>query len=227
MNRSIPIVIVRALSLVVATGITAQIVFVHSGTGELSTRATYVRAAPADAYVHSTGVRPTPGPALGTRSAAGLGLHDSPALTRDQTKRAPEATLFALGAAPRVQPRRRPSSGWIWRVGMSRLRSLWRRTVAASLGALFMVSLSGSADEHAFLPSMLPFANPSGLAATFSTTGKVDLTGAFFQSLGTNGRACVTCHQPSTGWTITPEQVQARFDETAGTDAIFRTNDGS
>jgi hypothetical protein len=56
---------------------------------------------------------------------------------------------------------------------------------------------------------------------------QVDLTGPFFQSLGTNGRACVSCHQPSVGWTITPENVQARFDATGGTDPIFRTNDGS
>ena len=74
---------------------------------------------------------------------------------------------------------------------------------------------------------MLPFANPSGAAATFSTVGKVDLTGPFFQNLGTNGRACVSCHQPSTGWTITPRNVQARFDATGGTDPVFRTNDGS
>ncbi len=97
---------------------------------------------------------------------------------------------------------------------------------AIGLTAL-VVSASGNARERSFLPSMLPFANPSGLAATFSTTGNVDLTGPFFQSLGTNGRACVTCHQPSTGWTITPQQVQARFDASGGLDPIFRTNDGS
>jgi hypothetical protein len=74
---------------------------------------------------------------------------------------------------------------------------------------------------------MLPFANSSGLAATFSTTGSIDLTGPFFQSFGTNGRACVTCHQPSAGWTITPQHVQERFDATAGTDPLFRPNDGS
>src|SRR6478672_8971643 len=74
---------------------------------------------------------------------------------------------------------------------------------------------------------MLRFANPTGFAATYSTVGKVDLTGPFFQSLGTNGRACVSCHQQSTGWTITPANVQARFKATDGTDPIFRTNDGS
>ena len=102
-----------------------------------------------------------------------------------------------------------------------------RRSIAVALAALFFVSASGGADEQSFLPNMLRFANPTGVAATFSTAGKIDLTGPFFQSLGTNGRACVSCHQPSTGWTVTPANVQARFDATAGTDPIFRTNDGS
>src|SRR5947207_8921131 len=106
-------------------------------------------------------------------------------------------------------------------------RRFHRRHLAVALAALLFVSASGSADEQSFLPNMLRFANPTGIAATFSTAGKIDLTGPFFQSLGTNGRACVSCHQPSTGWTITPATVQARFDATGGTDPIFRTNDGS
>ncbi len=74
---------------------------------------------------------------------------------------------------------------------------------------------------------MRPFANPTGSAATYSTVGKVDLTGPFFQSLGSNGRACASCHQPSVGWTVTPPDIEARFQATAGTDPIFRTVDGA
>ena len=106
-------------------------------------------------------------------------------------------------------------------------RQIQHRRVWAAFAASFIVSAPGSAGGQPFLPNMLPFANPSGVAATFSTTGTVDLTGPFFQSLGTNGRACVSCHQPATGWTITPQGVQARFDATGGTDPVFRTNDGS
>ncbi len=72
-----------------------------------------------------------------------------------------------------------------------------------------------------------PFLNPTGIARTFSTAGPVDTANPFFQSLGTNGRACVTCHVPSTGWTVTPAEVQERFKNTDGLDPIFRTNDGS
>lgn len=72
-----------------------------------------------------------------------------------------------------------------------------------------------------------PFRNPSGYAATFSSTGSVDLSGPFFQSLGTNGRSCGSCHQPADGWTVIPSHIQQRFEETNGLDPIFRTNDGS
>src|SRR5271167_3837554 len=106
-------------------------------------------------------------------------------------------------------------------------RRFQRRHLAVVLAALFVVSAPGTAGEQSFLPNLRPFANSTGAAATFSTAGKVDLTGPFFQSLGTNGRACVSCHQPSTGWTVTPQNIEARFDATNGTDPIFRPNDGS
>jgi cytochrome c peroxidase len=72
-----------------------------------------------------------------------------------------------------------------------------------------------------------PFRNPSGFAATFSTTGSVKLTGAFFTSFGTNGRTCGTCHLPSDGWTITPATVDKLFRLSNGEDPIFRLVDGA
>jgi cytochrome c peroxidase len=46
-------------------------------------------------------------------------------------------------------------------------------------------------------------------------------------SLGTNGRACLTCHQPGEGMTVTPSGLQRRFQQSNGNDAAFRGNDGS
>jgi hypothetical protein len=68
-----------------------------------------------------------------------------------------------------------------------------------------------------------------GTMSTFAASGSIDTTNPFFQDLGSNGRTCATCHVQSDGWTITPADVQARFDATTpkGTDPIFRTNDGS
>lgn len=75
--------------------------------------------------------------------------------------------------------------------------------------------------------SALSVANESGTSQTFTATGSVDTTNDFFKSLGTNGRACVTCHDPGDNWTIVPAHLQQRFDATSGTDPVFRTNDGS
>ena len=71
------------------------------------------------------------------------------------------------------------------------------------------------------------FSNGAGSHATVSTTGSIDQGNAFFQSLGTNGRSCVTCHDAAAAWSITPAGVQARFNASNGTDPIFRLNDGA
>jgi cytochrome c peroxidase len=86
------------------------------------------------------------------------------------------------------------------------------------------------AAEHGpptFLPNLFPFPNPHGILKTFNESGKLDLTGPFFQSLGTNGRSCASCHQASDAWSVSAAHVAERFEETQGLDPIFRTNDGS
>jgi len=107
---------------------------------------------------------------------------------------------------------------------MNRSRLPARLASALVLGLAVVASHAG---ERSFLPNMLPVPNATGVAATISRAGRIDLTGPFFQSLGGNGRACVSCHQPATGWTVTPEEVRMRFDASGGTDPIFRPNDGS
>jgi hypothetical protein len=69
--------------------------------------------------------------------------------------------------------------------------------------------------------------NPSGVALTLSGTGRIDRTGPFFTSLGTNGRTCESCHQAADGWSITPRGVRERFEATGGKDPIFRLVDGA
>lgn len=95
------------------------------------------------------------------------------------------------------------------------------------LALLLAASTASFADDPTTLGNLVRFANPSGLAATYSTTGSVDLQGPFFQNLGTNGRTCNSCHQPADGWTIIPSHVRDRFDASDGTDPIFRVNDGA
>jgi cytochrome c peroxidase len=78
------------------------------------------------------------------------------------------------------------------------------------------------------LPNKAPFPNGSGFLETYNVNNApISLTGAFFQSLGTNGRSCSSCHRPAQGWSISAAEVQERFFLTRGLDPIFRTNDGS
>ena len=81
------------------------------------------------------------------------------------------------------------------------------------------------ADGHD--PRVLTSEDANGLLRTVSVDGPIDLDNPFFQSLGTNGRRCVSCHQPDNAWGITPANVQARFASSHGTDPIFTNNDGS
>src|SRR5690349_12740911 len=94
--------------------------------------------------------------------------------------------------------------------------------------ATLLAIAGASGQQFTFIPNGTFFVNPTGASETYSTTGGgVDLTGPFFQSLGTNGRSCATCHQPSDGMSVAAANVQQRFVATQGLDPIFRTNDGS
>ncbi len=94
-------------------------------------------------------------------------------------------------------------------------------SVSISAVAAATVIASGNA------PNLFGFENPSGLARTLNANGAIDLQNPFFQSLGTNGRSCASCHDAAAGWSIAPSHVQERFEATQGTDPLFRTNDGS
>lgn len=93
------------------------------------------------------------------------------------------------------------------------------------IGAVFLAVTGATAQT---LPNLFPLPNPSGFLETYNTANQpIDLSGPFFQSLGTNGRRCASCHLPTEGWSISAAEVKARFDLTLGLDPIFRTNDGS
>jgi hypothetical protein len=94
---------------------------------------------------------------------------------------------------------------------------------------LFAIGLSGRLPAAAqSIPNLYLFPNENGFLATYNIPNTpIDLTGPFFQSLGTNGRSCASCHLPDQGWSIAAGKVNARFEATQGMDPIFRTNDGS
>jgi hypothetical protein len=69
--------------------------------------------------------------------------------------------------------------------------------------------------------------NDSGVAVTISSNGFIDRRNPFFRELGANGRSCVSCHVPEEGWSMTPKGLRERFERTAGSDPVFRPNDGA
>ena len=94
------------------------------------------------------------------------------------------------------------------RVGLARAALL----LAAVLTAI--VAVAGR--QPPFIPNGVFFMNPGGASQTYSTTGGIDLANPFFQSLGTNGRSCATCHQPSDGMSVSAANVERRFVQTKG-----------
>ena len=88
--------------------------------------------------------------------------------------------------------------------------------------------LTASSASPQSLPNLFPLPNGNGLLQTYNTNNApISLKGAFFQSLGTNGRSCSSCHLPTEGWSVSAAEIQLRFLLTQGLDPIFRTNDGS
>jgi len=102
-----------------------------------------------------------------------------------------------------------------------RIRFTWGLAVLAV--ALVPVGARGKDD----IPHELNFPDETGMVQSLSTAGSLDFLTPFFQTLGTNGRACVTCHVPSDGWSLSPESVRVRFDSSGGLHPLFRPNDGS
>jgi len=90
---------------------------------------------------------------------------------------------------------------------------------------LIVVGVYGQGQSS--VPNNAQFPDPGGASSTYSATGAIDLTGPFFQSLGTNGRSCGSCHQPSDGMSVSAADIQQRFITSDGLDPIFRPVDGA
>src|SRR5688500_14852648 len=72
------------------------------------------------------------------------------------------------------------------------------------------------------LAEFATYANDHGQVGVLNTVGRVDTKGhPFFEAIGSNGRACVTCHQPSDGMALSVRSVRERWAETRGKDPLF------
>ncbi|HWC96981.1 MAG TPA: hypothetical protein VG456_09535 [Candidatus Sulfopaludibacter sp.] len=99
---------------------------------------------------------------------------------------------------------------------------------ASSAAAVLLIPFAlTNAQQATHIPNNVGFSDPTGVVRTYSQSGGIDMTNPFFLSLGTNGRSCGTCHQPSDAMAISAAHVQARFDQSQGLEPLFRTVDGS
>jgi len=95
---------------------------------------------------------------------------------------------------------------------------------AAAGGPCFAGSASGSAAPAMQVQSLL---DPAGVFETLYSTGNFDRSGSFFQSLGTNGRSCGTCHLPNQAFTLSASAAALTFILTQGRDPLFAPVDGA
>ncbi len=103
-----------------------------------------------------------------------------------------------------------------------RIRLWFRRGGTIAVGIVVMAAIARAA-----IPNLFLFQDPTGQVATFNVNGAIDQTNPFFQSLGTNGRTCASCHVAGNALGLAPAELQARFVNTQGTDPVFAAIDGA
>jgi hypothetical protein len=78
------------------------------------------------------------------------------------------------------------------------------------------------------LAGEVDYANPAGKVGLLNASGTVVTKGhPFFEPIGENGRACVSCHQPANGMSLSADAAQARWQATGGKDPLFAAVDGA
>ena len=85
-----------------------------------------------------------------------------------------------------------------------------------------------TAGEQRVFPAQLDYDDPSGQLRLLLDGGAMETRGhPFFEPIGPNGRACVTCHQPADAMSLSAASAQRRWAETGGKDPLFAAIDGS
>ncbi len=116
-------------------------------------------------------------------------------------------------------------------------RRLWR-AAALALGLAALLDPAGRADgpaqawwrpgSGATLPAAAEYPDALGRFGIVNASGPVKTAGhPFFEPLGTNGRACVTCHQPADAMSLSVATIRRRWEQTDGRDPLFAAIDGS
>lgn len=83
-------------------------------------------------------------------------------------------------------------------------------------------------NESRTFPERLSYDNPLGVVTTINLAGATETQGhPFFTALGSNGRACISCHQPADGMSLSTSTLQTLWRDSAGQDPVFASIDGA
>jgi hypothetical protein len=108
------------------------------------------------------------------------------------------------------------------------------RTVAIGLAAwatcaLAVIAAQSSGPDTWWVPgqgtplaAFSAYENDRGQVGVLNGSGPYQTKGhPFFEPIGSNGRACVTCHQPSDAMSLSVRRVRERWAATGGRDPLF------
>ena len=85
-----------------------------------------------------------------------------------------------------------------------------------------------SAGDGRHFPEWLEYENDYGSLGVFNADGPLETEGhPFFEPIGENDRACITCHQPADGMSLSLQTIRERWEATEGKDPIFALIDGA
>jgi hypothetical protein len=83
-------------------------------------------------------------------------------------------------------------------------------------------------DEGRVFPAKLDYPNADGVLRLLLIGGPLNTKDhPFFTALGPNGRACVTCHQPAYGMSVSQQAAEERWRVDGAKDPLFAAYDGS
>jgi hypothetical protein len=101
------------------------------------------------------------------------------------------------------------------------------RRACFGLVGTFLFAGSSYADPNFDINGVTVGIDAAGIMGTYSVNGRVDKHNEFFQSLGTNGRSCSTCHVAEEAMSFTPAHARHLFEQTGGADPLFASVDGA
>lgn len=112
-----------------------------------------------------------------------------------------------------------PTLGW----GMKYVKGRKLALIAILLGVTTIASAA------VILPNLFPLPDLTGFISTYNISGPIDQSAKnpFFQSLGTNGRTCGTCHVARDAFGLSTDSIRHTFQLSHGNDPLFAAVDGA